>query len=226
MRLQNRSVLLTSLLILLILSISCENPEEPDTISPSINLISPSDGSTVFEITPIKVNVSDNEGIDRVEFFIGAQLVGTILNEPFTYYWNTTAIENGSIRTIQCRAYDTSDNEAISPSITVTINNEGRDPTPVSLLSQTDLYKYTVDLAWSKSIDLDFKQYLIQKADTINTENIFDCIDFNDWPDYSFDESCVDTWSIIHTVNSSDDTTFSDTSVTLANYYVYKNYCP
>lgn len=222
MRIRNRAVFLTSLLILLILGINCENPEEPDTISPSIDLISPSDGSTVFEITPIKVNVSDNEGIDRVAFYIGAQLTGTISNEPYTYYWNTTAIEDGSIRTIQCRAYDTSDNEAISPSITVNINNEGRDPAPVSLPYQTDTYKYKVELTWTKSTDIDFNQYLIQKADSISFDNIWDCIDFNNWPDYNFDDNCVNTWSIIHTVNSSADTTYSDTSVTLANYYVYK----
>lgn len=216
--------LLFLLILLPILLYTCEDKTEPDNISPTINLISPSDGSTVFEIMPIKVDVTDNVGIDRVEFYVGAQLEGTIQNEPYIYYWNTTSIENGSIRTIQCRAYDTSDNEAITPSIIVTVNNEGREPASVSLFYQndTDQHKYKVDLTWTKSIDLDFNQYLVQKADSITSDNIGHCINSNNWPDYNFDESCVNTWSIIHTTNSSDDTTYSDTTVTLTNYYVYK----
>lgn len=209
---------------LLILLYTCEDRTEPDNISPTINLISPSDGSTVFEIMPIKVDVTDNVGIDRVEFYIGAQLMGTIQNEPYIYYWNTTSIENGTIRTIQCRAYDTSNNEAITPSITVIVNNEGKNPVPVSLFYQinSDEHKYKVELNWTKSVDLDFNQYLVQKADHITSNNIWDCINPNNWSDYIFDESCVNTWSIIHTANSRDDTTYSDTSVTVRNYYVYK----
>lgn len=154
--------------LILILN-NCEDKTKPDNTLPTINLISPSDGSTVFEIMPIKVEVNDNVGIDRVEFYIGAQLVGTIRNEPYIYYWNTTSLENGSIRTIQCRAYDTSENEAITPSIVVTVNNEGRAPASVSLFYQnvTDKHKYKVDLNWTQSMDLDFKQYIVQKADIV-----------------------------------------------------------
>jgi|SaaInlLV_10m_DNA_2_1039722.scaffolds.fasta_scaffold03963_3 hypothetical protein len=210
-----------NILILIILCLNCENSEKPDTIRPIINLSSPSDGSTVYEITPIKANVSDNEGIDRVEFYIGAQLVDTISDEPFTHYWNTTTINNGSIRTIQCRAYDTSDNEAISPSINVTINNEGRNPIPVSLSYQTYRDKYNVDLTWTASTDIDFNKYLIQRADSVTSNSIWDCIESTDWPDYNFDENCVITWSTIDTVSFITDTTYSDMSATISNYYVY-----
>ena len=48
-----------NILILIILCLNCENSEKPDTIRPIINLSSPSDGSTVYEITPIKANVSE-----------------------------------------------------------------------------------------------------------------------------------------------------------------------
>jgi hypothetical protein len=210
------------LILPLLFWLGCEEEVEEDTTPPTVSISSHSSGQTVYEIVTITVSTQDNEGISKVEFLINDSLVLTDTESPYEYEWNTTQYEDGSEHIIKVVSYDNSDNSTESQPILLIVDNDGRDPAPVSLLYQTDLYKYTVDLAWSKSIDLDFKQYLIQKADTINAENIFDCIDFDDWPDYSFDESCVDTWSIIHTVNSSDDTTFSDTSVTLANYYVYK----
>ena len=196
--------------------------EVSDTTPPTINLIEPTDGSIVYEIVPIRVNATDNETIDRVEFYVGADLLGDVKSPPYTFFWNTTAIEDGAIRTLQCRAFDDSENEAISPSITVTVNNEGRSPDPVQLLIQSVVNKYSVEIVWERSKDLDFDKYIIQKADSIPSEDFYSCISWNEWPEYYFDPNCVNHWSDVFQVQERVDTTYIDTMVNLSNHYVYR----
>jgi len=214
----------TLFLFLILLTIIClmSSCEVNDTTPPTINLIEPVDGSIVYEIVPIRVDATDNETIDRVEFYVGANLLGDVKSPPYTFFWNTTAIEDGAFRTLQCRAFDDSENEAISPSITVTVNNDGRSPDPVQLLIQSVVNKYSVEIVWETSKDLDFEQYIIQKADSISSEDFYSCISWNEWPEYYFDPNCVNNWTDVLQVQERVDTTYIDTMVTLSNHFVYR----
>ena len=198
------------------------NCDGNDTTPPTINLIEPTDGSVVYEIAPIKVQASDNDAVNRVEYYVGAELLGDVKIPPYTYFWNTTTIEDGSVRTLQCRAYDDNENEAISPSITVTVNNEGRSPNPVQLLIQSAINKYSVEMVWNKSDDIDFDKYIVQKADSIHLDDFYSCISWTEWPEYYFDPTCINLWSDIAQIHERGDTTYIDTTVNLSNRYVYR----
>jgi len=215
-----KNLLKLSVVLLITLStfLGCE---ETDTEPPQIELIGPVDGSTVYEIVPITVQASDNKGIERIDFYVGANLIGTDSEEPYIYDWNTTSLEDGSFRSIQCRAYDTSENGAISPSVTVTINNEGRTPMSSLFHEQDNSKKYSITLLWQKSIESDFKSYIVHKAESILEENFWECVHSGISPN-TFDENCVESWLEIYESQFQADTSFVDTSVSISRYYVYK----
>ena len=85
--------LLPLLCISMILYWSCE--EEVDTTPPTVSILLEA-GQSVNEIVTIVVETNDNEGISKVEFFIGESLVLTDTESPFEYQWNTTQYDDGS----------------------------------------------------------------------------------------------------------------------------------
>ena len=96
-----------------------------DTIPPSGNITSPTNGSTVTGIVQIQADASDNTGgsdVDYVEFYIGGSLVGTDSNYPWEYSWNTTAYTNGSYP-LKIIVFDKAGNEYTDDDTTVTVNN-------------------------------------------------------------------------------------------------------
>ena len=66
----------------------CE--EEQDTIPPTVSIQSPITSQTINEIVTIVVETNDNEGINRVEFYIDDSLFFTDTESPYQYDWNTT----------------------------------------------------------------------------------------------------------------------------------------
>ena len=61
------------LFLILLLSNTCDifkNQEEPDTTPPIVTIISHQDGDSVFELTTIKVEASDNDKVVQVRFAI------------------------------------------------------------------------------------------------------------------------------------------------------------
>ena len=65
------------LILPLVLYWSCEEEQEVDTTPPIVSISSPVSGQTVNEITVITVTTQDNEGINKVEFFIDNSFVFT-----------------------------------------------------------------------------------------------------------------------------------------------------
>jgi len=76
-----------------------------DTILREILDISLVDGSTVYGEVSIEVNVVDNVGIDRVEFYIDNKLVYVDNKEPYLYIWDSSLYELG-IHLIKVVVYD------------------------------------------------------------------------------------------------------------------------
>lgn len=89
---------------------------------PVVNIISPSDGSTLIApaSTVIKVNATDSDGsISKVEFYNGATLLGEDNTSPYTFDWS--AIPTGTY-TLTAKAIDDLNAEKISAPVALTVN--------------------------------------------------------------------------------------------------------
>ncbi len=92
-----------------------------DIQPPTVALTAPAAGSFVRATVQLSAAASDDQGVSRVEFLEGTQLVGTDSLPPFTAPWNTLTAADGT-RTLTARAFDTSGNEATSQ-VQVTVDN-------------------------------------------------------------------------------------------------------
>lgn len=74
---------------------------------PSIAITEPLDNSTVSVATEIKTEVTDDIGVNKVEFFIDNILKHTTTTQPYTYTWDPA--QNGIEKTynLLAKAYDT-----------------------------------------------------------------------------------------------------------------------
>ena len=149
------------ILVLMVMSIlfitACdEKTTEPtDTEDPTIIITYPANNAEIIAGTQVTIqtDVSDNEEVYKVDFYIDGSNVATDYNSPYNYEWDTTDITGD--HTIYAEAYDTSDNEGTSNIITVTINEAvGNPPNPPSNPNPeenaTDV-SINTDLSWSCS---------------------------------------------------------------------------
>jgi hypothetical protein len=99
------------------------NPlEPPDTISPEIELISPSNGATVSGIVEVMANAIDNRGIAFVELYVDGEPYGSPdTTSPYSISWDTTGYDNDD-HVLSIIAEDTSGNQ-ISSDAEVTVSN-------------------------------------------------------------------------------------------------------
>lgn len=103
---------------------ACENPEEPDTKPPFIQIIQPVTGVTLNEPIIIKVNVTDDGIVEIVEFFIDGEMIGRDSTKPYEKYWNVSYWADGNIHSIFSKATDEYGNEGNSDTIFVTVSKE------------------------------------------------------------------------------------------------------
>jgi hypothetical protein len=112
-----------------------------DTTAPQVALTAPEDGAAVrgTEVT-LSAEATDNAAVDRVEFMVDGQKVGTDSNaengNSYSVKWDATSISDGP-RVIEARAYDTSSQAAFStrtlivdntaPTGTVLVNGGARN---------------------------------------------------------------------------------------------------
>lgn len=73
---------------------------------PTISITSPSSGSNVYGIVPIKTSVNDDFGIKKVQFYVNGGLSKTDKESPYVFNWGTNDILNGKY-TIKAVVYDT-----------------------------------------------------------------------------------------------------------------------
>src|SRR4029079_363464 len=91
---------------------------------PATNITFPTNGASVSGTITISANASDDCSVNRVEFFVDGNLIGTDNSSPYSISWNTTTVSNGnhSLTTI---AYDTANKSTTSASVSVNVNNTG-----------------------------------------------------------------------------------------------------
>ncbi|MCK4579236.1 MAG: hypothetical protein KAU50_10625, partial [Candidatus Marinimicrobia bacterium] len=116
-----RQVIITLSSLSIVLISSCDMLEE-DTQAPDISIASPAAGSTVSDTVIISVVVADDNGVDKVEFYVDDTLLVTDIEEPFQVSWNTNDVANG-FHTLLCKAYDDAGNEGLSDPVVVNVAN-------------------------------------------------------------------------------------------------------
>jgi len=93
-----------------------------DTIAPSLNSINITNGKIVSGLYQITADVSDSEsGVDRVEFYIDNELVGSSSASPYFYDWDTTKYHSPHV--IRIVVYDNVGN-VFETSYNVMVANE------------------------------------------------------------------------------------------------------
>jgi hypothetical protein len=92
-----------------------------DVTAPSISITSPGNGSTVAGTVAVQVSASDNIGVNSVTLSVDGAGVTTSFTAPFTIFWNTGTVANGT-HTVTVTAKDAANN-AGSSSIQVTVDN-------------------------------------------------------------------------------------------------------
>ncbi len=101
----------------------------PDLTGPTVALTAPTDGASVENTVALSANADDPSGIDRVEFLVGGNVVGTDTTAPYGVDWNSSSA--GASATITARAYDTHNNATTSAAVSVTVKHAS--PTTVVL---------------------------------------------------------------------------------------------
>ena len=144
---------------------SCATPppvatQTPKIIAPTVSILSPVNNQTINEIVTIVVETKDNDGIDKVEFYIDDSLVFTDLESFYEYQWNTIQYEDDSKHTVKVISYDLSGHSTISEPNVYVIDNSTSHPQGVNIISVS----YTVTemtIEWEGATDQDFKEYKV-----------------------------------------------------------------
>ncbi|MEM6533640.1 MAG: S8 family serine peptidase [Myxococcota bacterium] len=92
----------------------------PDFTPPSVAIMNPANGATVFRSVTVEADVTDNGPLALVELLIDGAVVSS-QTPPASFVWNTTTVSDGP-HTVEVRATDASDNVG-SDSVTVTVSN-------------------------------------------------------------------------------------------------------
>ncbi|MEW6412676.1 MAG: FG-GAP-like repeat-containing protein [Candidatus Zixiibacteriota bacterium] len=102
---------------------SCDNPGDPvDNENPTIAITNPVDASFVPNTVDVRAEATDNDGVNKVEFYVDGELYYTDEYSPWACLWTTTVDDNGE-HTIYARAFDEANNSATSQTVTVTCEN-------------------------------------------------------------------------------------------------------
>ena len=104
------------------------NIVEPDVTPPTIVIYDPAANQTVSGTVPFLTIATDNVGINRVEFYHDYVLEHTATSYPYSYEWNSTAMEDDSEHIWYVKAFDTSENEAQTQPIAIYVDNEDNIP--------------------------------------------------------------------------------------------------
>ena len=105
-------------------------PLPPDTMPPTVSMLTPVEGMTVSGTIKVTASASDNVGVVGVQFQLdGVNLGAEAKTAPYAASWDTTTTSNGS-HTLDAVARDAAGNKTTSATVTVTVSNSSADTTP------------------------------------------------------------------------------------------------
>lgn len=114
-------------IVLIFLSIIFFVCKKPDEESPEVKITNPTDSATVSGVVNIKVDATDNDMVERMEFYIDGSIANIDTSAPYEYGWNTIGLSDSSYHTILVNGYDPADNIG-SDSITVLVRKTNSPP--------------------------------------------------------------------------------------------------
>lgn len=101
------------------LGIGCAGDSEP----PYVTISSPIHGAKVSGVVTVTAIAMDNEGVEKVDFYIDDSLVSTAELEPYRYQWDTDGLVDSSFHNIYAEVCDAAGNTDVSATITVCIGS-------------------------------------------------------------------------------------------------------
>lgn len=78
----------------------------PDDLPPTITITSPSNNTVVTSTVTIKASASDDNGVEKVDFFVDNEFKKSVFSPPYNWEWNPSVYSSG-FHTVMARAYDT-----------------------------------------------------------------------------------------------------------------------
>ena len=92
-----------------------------DNPPPVVSITAPDDGEIVSGRVTIRVKATDNTGIDRLDFFVDNEFIGSDNQAPYSFDWDSYYVSNGG-HTIKVEAVDAGGHKA-SAKVTVSTRN-------------------------------------------------------------------------------------------------------
>jgi chitinase len=109
-----------------------------DVEPPVARLIYPLIGQILVGTIEVKVDATDDQKLEKVDFYIDGLLRESVdagvKTSPFTYSWNTTPLEPESSHSLYFQAVDTGGNRSTNEAISFTIGREDAEPPALVLL--------------------------------------------------------------------------------------------
>lgn len=101
-----------------------------DNTPPLVQLTAPAFAASVSGAYTLRATASDNQNVDRVDFYVGSEVLASDATEPFEVAWATTAFDNATYE-VAAIAYDAAGNAATSAIVPLAVHNAStadRDP--------------------------------------------------------------------------------------------------
>ena len=99
------------------------DPYSQDVTPPLVSILNPLAGQILSEFVLISASISDDSGISEVRFFIDDSLWHIDTETPFSYLWDTQAVQDSTDYVIRVSAIDFAENIGNSQPILITVQN-------------------------------------------------------------------------------------------------------
>jgi chitodextrinase len=112
----------------------------PDTTAPIVSITAPAPGGTVSGTVAVSANASDTgSGVHDVQFYLEGSPVNNDTTAPYSFQWNTVAVQNGTYHLTAVATDNAGNVSAVSDTITVTVNNvHSTVPNPLKIMPLGD----------------------------------------------------------------------------------------
>ena len=140
-----------SLLACIIVFNACDNSTEPDITPPMVVITSPVEDATLSSATTIRVDATDDTGVEKVDFLIDGQTVATDTEEPWEHLWQVSYYADGETHSILAKASDGAENVGQSDLVHVFVSENAQEtPIPQTPENYTvERNSNLIELSWT-----------------------------------------------------------------------------